>query len=52
MLNYLWTDIARFELRNRWFNSEINSFDQLLERYLAGETIFSEELEEKLKLNE
>jgi hypothetical protein len=51
MLSYLWLDIAKFDQRAKWFQSDIKSFDDLLERFLSGEKIFTDEITEKLNPN-
>jgi hypothetical protein len=49
LLNYIWIDIAKFEQRSRWFQNDIKSFDDLLDKFMAGEKYFSDDLTEKLE---
>ena len=33
MLEYLWDDVAKFTDKQKWFNSDIKTLDQLIENY-------------------
>ena len=47
VLEYLWDDVSKFS-REKWFQEDIKSLDQLVERYLKnGIEVFSDELKGK-----